>query len=99
VFGLGAAWVLDELQITISSSVTRVLTQPDTLEMTSTEIGLIASIYLVGAVFGALVFGRVSDKLGRPTARRTEGIPSILRAVRREPSVRTSVHTTAVKGI
>jgi hypothetical protein len=65
VFGLGAAWVLDGLQITISSSVTGVLTQPATLGMSSTEIGLIASIYLVGEVFGALIFGRLSDQLGR----------------------------------
>ena len=47
VMGLGAAWILDGLQITISSSVTGVLTQPDTLDMSSTEIGLIASIYLL----------------------------------------------------
>jgi hypothetical protein len=40
-----AACILDGL-ITISSSVTRVLTQPQALHMTSTEIGLIASIYL-----------------------------------------------------
>jgi hypothetical protein len=33
VFGLGAAWILDGLQITISSSVTGVLTQPTTLGM------------------------------------------------------------------
>jgi MFS family permease len=65
VAGLGAAWILDGLQITITSSVTGVLTQPDTLGMTSTEIGLIASIYLVGEVVGALVFGRLSDQLGR----------------------------------
>jgi MFS family permease len=65
VFGLGAAWILDGLQITISSSVTGVLTKPQTLGMTSTEIGLIASIYLVGEVFGALIFGRLSDQLGR----------------------------------
>jgi MFS family permease len=65
VFGLGAAWILDGLQITISSSVTGVLTEPQTLGMTSTEIGLIASIYLVGEVFGALIFGRMSDRLGR----------------------------------
>src|SRR3954454_1054831 len=65
VCGLGAAWILDGLQITIASSVTGVLTQPDTLGMTSTEIGLIASIYLVGEVFGALIFGRLSDQLGR----------------------------------
>src|SRR5690348_14604089 len=65
VAGLGAAWILDGLQITISSSVTGVLTKPSTLGMTSTEIGLIASIYLVGEVFGALIFGRLSDQLGR----------------------------------
>ena len=48
VIGLGSAWILDGLQITIASSVTGVLTKPDTLDMSSTEVGLIASIYLVG---------------------------------------------------
>src|ERR1044072_3438986 len=65
VAGLGAAWILDGLQITIASSVTGVLIQPDTLDMTSTEVGMIASVYLVGQVVGALVFGRLSDQLGR----------------------------------
>ena len=39
VAGLGAAWILDGLQITIASSVTGVLIKPDTLDMTSTESG------------------------------------------------------------
>jgi len=65
VFGLGAAWILDGLQITIASSVTGVLSQPDTLDMNSTQIGLIASVYLIGEVVGALYFGKKSDKLGR----------------------------------
>jgi hypothetical protein len=58
--GLGAVSILDGLQITISSSVTGVLTSSETLGMTSTEIGLIASIYLVGEMVGALVFGRTA---------------------------------------
>lgn len=65
VAGLGAAWILDGLQITISSSVTGVLTSPETLGMSSQEIGLIASVYLIGEMVGALYFGRMSDKLGR----------------------------------
>ena len=44
VFGLGAAWILDGLQITVASSVTGELLKPQTLNMTSTEVGLIASI-------------------------------------------------------
>src|ERR1044072_3857625 len=65
VFERGAAWILDGLLITIASSVTGVLSDPNTLDMTSSEIGLIASIYLIGEVVGALVFGRLSDQLGR----------------------------------
>ena len=34
------------LQITIASSVTGVLSSPDALNMTSTEIGLVVSVYL-----------------------------------------------------
>ena len=53
------------MQITIASSATGVLPSPATLNMTATEMGLIASVYLVGQIIGALVFGRLSDQLGR----------------------------------
>lgn len=65
VLGLGVAWILDGLEITIASAVTGILTQSNTLHLTSTEVGLIATIYLFGEVIGALYFGRLSDKMGR----------------------------------
>src|SRR5882757_1476800 len=65
VLGLGAAWVLDGLSITIASSVTSKLTQPDTLNLTTAQAASIGTVYLVGEVIGALVFGRMSDTLGR----------------------------------
>src|SRR3954454_21584664 len=65
VIALGVAWVLDGLEITVASAVTDKLTQPDTLALSSTQAGLIATVYLAGEVVGALFFGRMSDKLGR----------------------------------
>ncbi|GAA0918251.1 MFS transporter [Virgisporangium aurantiacum] len=65
VMALGVAWVLDGLEITIASSVTGMLSRSDTLGMSTTAVGAMATVYLVGQVVGALVFGRLSDRLGR----------------------------------
>ena len=65
VVGLGAAWVLDGLSITIASSLTSKLTQPNTLDLSTAQAASIGTLYLVGEVIGALVFGRMSDTLGR----------------------------------
>ena len=65
VLGLGTAWVLDGLSVTIASSVASKLTQPNTLHLTTTQAASIGTVYLIGEVVGALVFGRLSDKLGR----------------------------------
>ncbi|MDT7658446.1 MAG: hypothetical protein QOF38_3161 [Pseudonocardiales bacterium] len=65
VAALGVAWILDGLEITVASGVGNLLTKPETLGLSSAEVGAVASVYLVGEVVGALFFGRLSDKLGR----------------------------------
>jgi MFS family permease len=65
VTALGVAWVLDGLEITIASNVGPDLTRGDTLNMSAGAVSDIATWYLIGQIFGALFFGRLSDKLGR----------------------------------
>ena len=65
VVALGAVWILDGLEITVASAVTDKLTEANTLALSATQAGLIATVYLIGEVVGALWFGHLSDKLGR----------------------------------
>ncbi|MEU8229062.1 MFS transporter [Actinoplanes sp. NPDC048967] len=65
VMALGTAWVLDGIEITIAGAIGPVLTDQATLGLSTTEVGAIATVYLLGEVFGALFFGRLSDALGR----------------------------------
>ena len=65
VVALGIAWALDGLEITIAAAAAGVLAQPSTLGLSATAVGLIATVYLLGEVAGALLFGRLSDALGR----------------------------------
>ena len=62
---LGVAWVLDGLEVTLVGSVGSVLERPDTLGLSAAEIGWAGSLYVAGAVIGALCFGRLADRLGR----------------------------------
>ncbi len=65
VIALGITWILDGLEVTIVGTVGSVLTDKATLHLTDFEVGSAATAYLVGAVIGALFFGRLTDLLGR----------------------------------
>ena len=65
VMALGVAWILDGLEITVASNVGPDLTLHSTLHMSASAVADIATWYLIGEVIGALLFGRLSDRLGR----------------------------------
>ncbi len=66
IAALGITWILDGLEVTIVGVVGSVLTKPVSgLNFSSSQIGLAGSIYIVGAVCGALFFSYLTDKFGR----------------------------------
>lgn len=65
VVGLGVSWILDGIEIQIVSSMGGPLQDVEALHLTSGQVGAMASWYLAGQVVGALVFGRLTDRLGR----------------------------------
>jgi MFS family permease len=65
VWALGLVWVLDGLEVTIVGSIAARLTEDSTLGLSNTQIGAAGAIYIAGAVTGALVFGYLTDRMGR----------------------------------
>src|ERR1700677_1127620 len=66
IVALGVAWVLDGLEIVIASNVTTLISKPQALNLSSSEVAFaVGTIYLLGEVTGALFFGRLSDRFGR----------------------------------
>ncbi|MBX3305768.1 MAG: MFS transporter [Nitrospira sp.] len=65
VGALGVTWLLDGLEVSIVAALGPMLTHPDTLHLTHSEVGLTASAYLAGSVVGALLFSYLTDRQGR----------------------------------
>jgi len=65
ILALGITWILDGLEVTLVGAISGVLGSPLTLGFSPSQIGLLASFYLLGAVLGSLVFGWATDRFGR----------------------------------
>ena len=61
ILGLGTAWILDGLEIQIVAAGGFA----DPLKLSTDAFGAPATVYLLGEVAGALLFGRLTDRLGR----------------------------------
>ena len=65
VVALGITWILDGLEVTLAGSIAGALQESPVLHFDAAEVGLVGSAYLTGAVTGALLFGYLTDRLGR----------------------------------
>src|SRR5947209_18039547 len=67
LIGLGTVWILDGLEVTIVGSIAGAISAKGSgINIASADIaGWAASLYVAGACFGALLFGRLTDIFGR----------------------------------
>ena len=66
VIGLGTVWILDGLEVTIVGAVGSTITKHGSgIAITTAQIGDAAAFYVGGACLGALLFGHLTDRLGR----------------------------------
>ena len=65
VVALGITWILDGLEVTLAGAIAPALTDSPQLRFSNADVGIAAGAYLLGAVIGALLFGWLTDQLGR----------------------------------
>ena len=65
ITALGTSWLLDGLEVTLVGSLSGILESSSGLHLTDPQVTAAATTYLAGAVFGALLFGYLTDRLGR----------------------------------
>lgn len=65
VAALGITWILDGLEVTMVGSLSGAIAKSPDMHLSSTDVGLLGSAYVAGAVLGALFFGWLTDRLGR----------------------------------
>src|SRR3954453_21197004 len=65
IIALGTVWILDGLEVTIVGSISARLQEKETLGLTAYQATAQGSIYVAGACVGAVLFGILTDRLGR----------------------------------
>ncbi len=65
IVALGTSWLLDGLEVTLVGSLSGVLESKNGLSLTDPQVTSAATFYLAGAVMGAILFGYLTDRLGR----------------------------------
>ncbi len=65
VLALGITWILDGLEVTLAGAIAPALKASPLLHLSDAQVGAAASAYLAGAVMGAVLFGWLTDVLGR----------------------------------
>ena len=67
IAGLGTAWILDGLEVNVVGSISSRLSEPGAgVGLTAAQVsGWAASLYVLGACIGALIFGQLTDRFGR----------------------------------
>jgi hypothetical protein len=65
VVALGITWILDGMEVTLAGWIAGALQSSPVLKFSGSDVGIPGSAYLLGAVTGGLLFGWLTDRLGR----------------------------------